>query len=119
MAQGLRDKTGWRRAAVLGLLGAGVAVHYLGGPFATGMLIWFLLAAGIGALVRSPWGILLMAVPWPLGVGLGLLTGQYAFLGDGWQGVAGLSALLGVAGAILGFALGSRIRAYTVDKKGA
>ncbi len=83
------------------------------------MLIWFLLAAGIGALVRSPWGILLMAVPWPLGVGLGLLTGQYAFLGDGWQGVAVLSVLVGVGGAILGAVLESLIRAYIVDKKGA
>ena len=111
MAPGVRDKTGWRRAAVLGLLGAGVAVHYLGGPFAAGMLIWFLLAAGIGALLARPWGLLLMAVPWPLGVDLGLLTGQYAFLGDGWQGVAVLSVLVGVGGAILGFALTSRISA--------
>lgn len=104
MAPGFWGRRGWRRAAALGLLGVGVTIHYLGGSFPVGMLIWFVVAVGIGTLVARPWGLLLTAVPWPLGVGIELLTGRYAFLGEAWQVAAGWSVLAGVCGATLGLA---------------
>ena len=46
-------------------------------------------------LVASWWALILAAMPYPIGIGAGLITGRYAFLGEGWLLVALVTAVIG------------------------
>ena len=89
---------------VTGLVFTLVAAYevYSGIPVRWGLGVWFLLALGIGLLLARWQALLLAAIPWPLGIGVGLITGRYAFLGEGWQ----LPAFISLATGLLGIAAG-------------
>ena len=91
--------------ALVLLLGA-VTAHYTGGSFWVGVVLWFALASAIGLVLGRWWALLLAAVPWPVGVGLGLATGRYLFLGEAWQ----FTALISVEAGLIGIALGVVVR---------
>lgn len=75
------------------------ALHYIGGPFfGVSGVLWLLLAAGLGFVLPRWWTLLLAAIPWPAGVGFGLITGRYPFLGDLWQLGPLFSVLIGLIG---------------------
>lgn len=81
-------------------------LHALGGPLVGMVLVlWLVLALGIGVVLPRWWTFVLAAVPWPAGVGLGLAAGRYAFLGDFWHLAALLSVLTGVVGIGYGWLL--------------
>ncbi len=82
-----------RVVLALGLVSGVTALHYLGGQ-----VFGVALVVGLGCAALA-----LAAVPWPVGVGPGLDTGRYAFLGDFWQVVALISVLVGLGG--IGFGL--------------
>ena len=90
------------------VLGA-AALHYIGGPVSLGVGLWFLLAIGIGFVLGHWWALLLAIVPWLLGVGGGLVTGRYAYLGEFWQFIF----LLSVGTGFIGISLGLAIHAIT------
>ena len=78
------------------------ALHAIGQSFVVGMSIWFGIAVAIG-LVFARWRALILAViPWPLGIGIGLAAGRYAFLGEFWQIPAAFSVAAGLAGIAAG-----------------
>ncbi len=81
------------------------ALHYIGDPVPYGIGLWFLLAVGIGFLLGRWWALLFAPVPWLLGVGGGLVTGRYAYLGESWQFIFLLSAGTGLIGISLGLAI--------------
>lgn len=85
------------------ILGA-AALHYIGGLVSFGIGLWFLLAVGIGFVLGRWWALLLAIVPWLLGVGGGLITGRYAYLGESWQFIFLLSTGTGLIGISLGLA---------------
>ncbi len=100
-----------RLAVVLCFLLVAVWSHYMGGPlFGAGLLLCFLLAVGIGLAWPAPWSLPLAALPWPVGVGAGLITGRYLFLGEFWQLVWLISALTGLLGIAVGIALGRPVK---------
>jgi hypothetical protein len=88
------------------------ALHYIGAPFSLGIGLWFLLAVDISFVLGRWWALLLATVPWPLGVGGGLITGRYAYLGEFWQFIFLLSAGTG----LIGIAFGLTIHAITVRR---
>ncbi len=95
----------WRWPAVPVLLLGGVALHaWVVRGFGSGIALWFLVAVGLGFVVGRWWALILAAFPWPLGIGVGLASGRYAFLGDAWQVAALLSLLVGLGGTTLGVA---------------
>lgn len=67
--------------------------------------VWVLWGVLIGYLLRRWWAVLLGFVPWPLGLGVGLWTGRYPFLGDAWQVVGVVSILLPLIGILVGVSL--------------
>ena len=74
-------------------------LHALGEPLVgVALVLWLVLALGIGFALPRWWTFLLAAIPWPIGVGLALAIGRYAFLGDFWPLAALLSVLTGVCG---------------------
>ena len=91
--------------ALVLLLGA-AAAHYVGGLFWVDVVLWFELAFAIGLVLARWWALLLAAVPWPVGVGLGLATGRILFLGESWQ----FAALISVEVGLIGIALGIVVR---------
>ncbi len=95
-----------RLAIALVLLLGAAAAHYIGGSFWVGVALWFELAFAIGLVLARRWALLLAAVPWPVGVGLGLATGRYLFLGEAWQ----FAALISVGVGLIGIALGIVVR---------
>ena len=88
-------------SALVLLLGA-ILLHYIGKPFYLTITLWFLLAIGIGFLLPYRWIVLSAVIPWPRGVGLGLVTGRYLFLGEAWPGAAILSFGIGFVGSAIG-----------------
>lgn len=86
------------------VLGA-AALHYIGDPVSFGTGLWFLLAVGIGFALGRWWALLLAPIPWLLGVGGGLITGRYAYLGEFWQFIFLLSVGTGLIGISLGLAI--------------
>ncbi len=95
-----------RVVLALGLVSGATALHYLGGQvFGVALVVWLGCAVGIGFLLRRWWALGLAAIPWPVGVGLGLVTGRYVFLGDFWQFVALISVLVGLGGIAFGLLL--------------
>lgn len=96
----------WCWPPILLLLVAAILLHSGLGPGLMASLgLWFLAALAIGALARRWETLALALLPWPLGIGLGLATGRFLFLGDAWQVTAALSACAGLAGIALGVAL--------------
>lgn len=92
-----------RLLAAAGLLCGAAALHYAGRPSLERiLLLWFLLAIGVGLLLPYQWTFQLAVLPWPAGVGLGLATGRYALLGGAWPLVWLASALAGALGITLG-----------------
>lgn len=91
-------------SALVPLLGA-TLLHYIGEPFYLTLILWFLLAISLGFLLPHWRAILLAVIPWPFGVGLGLVTGRYLFLGEAWQGMAMVSFLVGTAGVAVGVSM--------------
>jgi hypothetical protein len=101
-----------RLVAVAVFVLSATILHYSGGPFfGVSLILWFLLALGIGLMLPRWWSFSLAAIPWPVGVGLGLVTGRYTFLGDFWQVVALTSVLVGLGGITIG--RGLRLRTGT------
>lgn len=95
----------WRWPVVSALLLGDVALHAgVVRGFGTGIALWFFVAVGLGFVVGRWWSLILAALPWPLGIGVGLASGRYVFLGDAWQVVALLSLLVGLGGTTLGVA---------------
>lgn len=90
------------------VLGA-AALPYIGGPEPLIPVLWFLLAVGIGLVLGRWWALLLALILWPLGVGTGLITGRYAYLGEYWQ----VFFLLSVGISVVGIGVGLAIRAIT------
>jgi hypothetical protein len=113
MLQQNRPKRQRSLAAALLLVLAATMLHSIGGPLQGGLVLWFAMALGIGLVLGRWWALLLAAIPWPLGVGVGLGTGRYAFLGEAWQGVAAVSMLTGLAGIALGVRTRQAIPAVT------
>lgn len=81
---------------LLVLLAAGA--HYVGDPYGLSLALWFVLAVAIGVILPRWWILGLAVIPWLLGVGVGLATGRYLYLGDGWQAAAIISVVVGMAG---------------------
>ena len=86
-----------------GLVFAAVLLHLVGKPFGLTLALWFALALAIGYVSGRWWAVLAAALPWPLGVGIGLAVGRYRYLGDGWQFALLLSVAVGAVGVILGW----------------
>lgn len=100
-----------RLVAGFGLLAVATGLHSSGQPsFGAGLLLWFVLAVGMGWMLPRWWVVLTAPLPWLVGVGMGLLTDRYAFLADAWQAVWLVSTLVGVAGMALGLGLRRWIR---------
>ncbi len=91
-----------RLVTVLVLLLGAASAHYIGASFWIGVTLWFELAFVIGLVLARWWALLLAAVPWPVGVGLGLATRRYLFLGESWHFVALVSVGVGLIGIALG-----------------
>ena len=51
------------------------------------------------------WALLLAAISYPLGIGLGLLTGRYAYLGEFWEAIALVTVAVGLLGIAIGILL--------------
>lgn len=99
----MATREAWRWLVALLLIGGAVALHAgIGVRFWAGLLLWGALALALGAVMQRWTALPLAALPWPLGIGLGLATGRYAFLGDGWQLPALLSLIVGLGGIALG-----------------
>jgi hypothetical protein len=95
----------FRSLIALGCVIGGIWIHYSGSiDFAPGMLIWLLLAAGAGYMRPFGWMIAIAPVPWIVGVGGGVLTGQYDDLGDVWYLAFFVSTVAGIIGVIIGAA---------------
>lgn len=95
-----------RVVIALGLVSGATALHYIGGRvFGMALAVWLVCAVGIGFVLRRWWALALAAIPWPVGVGVGLATGRYAFLGEFWQLAALISMLVGLGGIGLGLLL--------------
>jgi hypothetical protein len=90
-------------AGALTLAAAGLM--YIGIPFGLGLVVWFFLALAMGLAVGRWWALVLAAIPWPLGAGGGLLTGRYAYLGDGWEAIVALIIGIGLMGITTGVLL--------------
>lgn len=92
----------WLVAAVLALLGALVVSE--GASLWPELVLSFGLAVAIGVVLRTWWAMVFAAIPWPLGLGIGLATGRILFLGEAWQSaaitVSGVGAL-GVASGVI------------------
>lgn len=98
---------GIRFAAALTVLGGAIVLHAgAGPPFRGALVAWCCSAVALGGILRHWWALGLAAVPWPVGLGIGLLSGRYAFLGENWQLSAAISALVGAGGIALGVILG-------------
>ena len=96
----------WRWPLILALLSAAILLHSgLGPGFGGSLGLWLLAALALGTLARRWEALALARLPWPLGIGLGLATGRFIFLGDAWPMAAALSALVGFAGIALGMRL--------------
>lgn len=91
-----------RRVAALGLTAIATGAMYAGIPFGLGLIVWFVLALAIGYISGRWWALFLAVVPWPLGVGGGLLTGRYAYLGDSWEAIATMIVGMGLVGIAIG-----------------
>lgn len=101
----------WMLVAIFILVAA--ALHYVGGPVPYGIGLWFLLAVGIGFLLGNWWVLAFAPVPWLLGVGGGLVTGRYAYLGEFWQFIFLLSAGTGLIGISLGLSIHAATARWT------
>lgn len=101
-----------RRAAVgivqlvvaLGCVIGASWIHYLGRTAVEGEF-WLLLGLAfvVGLVLGRWWALLLAPLPWLAGVGYGLYTGRYLFLGDAWQVIWLGSASLTLIGIALGW----------------
>ncbi len=78
------------------------ALHAIAPPFFIGIAIWFGIAVAIGLVLARWWAVILAAIPWPLGIGIGLAAGRYTFLGEFWQIPAALSVAVGLTGIAAG-----------------
>ena len=78
---------------------------YIGALVWPGAAVWFVIAAGIGLSLARLWAPLLAAIPYPLGIGLGLLTGRYAYLGEFWEAIALVTVAVGLLGIAIGILL--------------
>lgn len=89
-----------RRVSVAALLLVAAWPIYsdYGGPPTWYFLASVLAMVGVGVVLGRWWALLLALLPWPLGIGIGLLIGRYRYVAEGgetvWLGTA-------VAGAVL------------------
>lgn len=91
----------------LGCLLVAIWLHYVGrSSFAREF--WLLLGlAGVAGLAVARWWALVFApLPWLAGVGYGLYTGRYLFLGEAWQVIWFASAAVCLLGIALGWGAG-------------
>ncbi len=103
----------FRSTSALVLALGAVVLHTGQGPaFGVALLLWFCAALGIGLVLPRWWALLLAALPWPIGVGIALATGRYAFLGEGWQLAALLSVVTGLSGIALGVVIGRSLQRW-------
>ena len=91
-------------ALVLMLIAAGQI--YIGTSVWPSMAVWFAVAVSIGLVLARWWALLLAAIPYPVGIGAGLITGRYAFLGEAWEAIALTTAVVGLTGIATGVLLG-------------
>jgi hypothetical protein len=99
------DQNAIRNSVAFGCVVGGIWLHYSATiDFLPGMLIWLFLAAGAGYMRPSGWMILVAPVPYIVGVGGGLLTGQHETLGEVWLMSFLISTIAGVIGIIIGAA---------------
>jgi len=75
------------------------------GPSVASLAVCFVIVLATGLLLRAWWALLLACVPWPPQIALGLATGRYLFLGEGWEAAAASSVLCGLFGTALGVIL--------------
>lgn len=66
--------------------------------------VWFLLAVALGVLVGRWQTLVFGFIPWPLAIGVGLITGRFAFLGEGGLLLEILVIGIGLLGILIGFA---------------
>lgn len=89
----------------LGLVLIAAGQIYIGTSVWPSMAVWFALAVGIGLVLARWWALLLAAIPYPVGIGAGLITGRYAFLGEAWEAIALTTVVVGLAGIAIGILL--------------
>jgi hypothetical protein len=95
----------YRTAIAAGCILAAIFIHYSGTVvFTLGVVIWLLLAMAVGFMRPTGWMLLAAPVPWIVGVGGGMLTGQHDSLGEVWLLPFLLSTIAGVIGVIFGVA---------------
>ena len=94
-----------RLLIALGLALTAAVETYIGTPVWPGLAVWFVLAIGIGLELARWWALLLTAIPYPVGIGVGLMTGRYAFLGEAWEAVAIMTVVIGLTGIVIGILL--------------
>ena len=82
---------------------ATAAVFGITDPWGLGLGALFLLSVGIGLVLPRAWALALAIIPWPVAIGLRLLTGLTAFLGDAWWLAWILTAAVGMIGIALGW----------------
>lgn len=95
----------FRTAVAAGCILGATLIHYSGElAFVIGVVVWLLLAMGAGFMKPTGWLLLAAPVPWLVGVGGGMLTGQHDSLGEVWLLPALLSTAAGLIGVIFGVA---------------
>jgi hypothetical protein len=93
----------YRTAIAAGCILGGIYIHYSGTVvFTFGVFLWLLLAAGAGYMRPTGWLLLVAPVPWIVGVGAGMLTGQHEPLGGAWLLPFLLSTVAGAIGVTFG-----------------
>lgn len=95
----------------MGLALIAAAQIYIGSPVWPGVAAWFVLAVGIGLALVRWWALLFALIPYPAGIGAGLITGRYAYLGEAWEAIALTTVAIGLAGIAIGILLARLARA--------
>lgn len=95
-------KTVPRVLIALGLVLIPAGQIYSGASIWPTLAVWFGVAVGIGLVLSRWWALLLAAIPYPLGVGAGLITGRYLFLGEAWKAIGITTIVVGLVGIATG-----------------
>jgi len=67
-------------------------------------IVWLGLGVAIGLRLGEWWAVMFALAPWPLQMGVGLLIGRYALLGESWEVIALLTFACGGIGVLFGVA---------------
>ena len=67
--------------------------------------LWFVLAGGLGFILRSGWAFLLAPLPRLLSLWYNLQTGRSILIAEGWPLIIAIVTTIGILGMALGWAL--------------